>query len=471
MIGDFKARISEKIRQKDIALVMIADRGGHIRWHHGRPVKGKTVQKGLGFSRTHLLEVLAGGGTLMQKDVVIGSEELSFPESARILYVKSLFIHPIDEDLILYVDSGNDAFDPADIEFFKDNGTALKNILSELKSIEEREGGITGDSPATQSIRQLVLSFALEEDPVLILGETGVGKSHIAQLIHRFSGREGQFIVIDTPAIPETLFESELFGHARGAFTGAVRDKTGLVEVAEGGTLFLDEIAEVPVAFQAKLLRFMDTHRFRAVGDTRERNVAVRIIAATNRNLEEEIVRERFREDLFYRLNVLTIDIPALRERKDDIRALVHEHERFLRGKRLGDGFWDVVLDYDWPGNVREVINVMKRVGIQFAGPEIGSEVEQLLQRRTSRGSGAENSASVDPFKAAIAAGKSFWDTAWPAFIDREISRRELRAFLSDYFAESQHNLKQTAHRLNIKDTEYPRFVSTLHKYRVHPGQ
>jgi len=471
MIGEFKARLSEKIRQKDIALVMIADRGGRIRWHHGRPVKGKTVQEGRGFSRTHLLEVLAGGGTLMQKDVVIGSEELSFPESARILYVKSLFIHPIDEDLILYVDSGNDAFDPADIEFFKDNGAALKNILSELKSIEEREGGITGDSPAAKTIRELVLAYALEDDPVLILGETGVGKSHIAQLIHRFSGREGQFIVVDTPAIPETLFESELFGHARGAFTGAVRDKKGLVEVADGGTLFLDEIAEVPVAFQAKLLRFIDTQRFRAVGDTRERNVAVRIIAATNRHLEEEITRERFREDLFYRLNVLTIEIPPLRERKNDIRALVGEHERFLRGKALGAGFWDVILDYEWPGNVREVVNVMKRVGIQLASPEIGSEVENLIHRRNSRVTGAEKSSSVDPFKAAIAAGKSFWDTAWPAFIDREISRRELRAFLTDYFVENQHNLKQTAHRLNIKDTEYPRFVSTLHKYRVHPGQ
>lgn len=470
MIEYFKERLADKIHQKEIGLVMLVDRGGRIRWHAGRAVTGRTIQEGLGFSRTHLLEVIGGGGEAAYEDVMISATELGFPQSARFLYVRSLFIHPVDRDLVLYVDSGNDAFDPDDLQFFRECGIALRDLLAELRSQQESDGGIAGASAAVRRIRELALAFAVEEDAVLLLGETGVGKSHIAQLIHRFSGRAGQLIVVDTPAIPEQLFESELFGHARGSFTGAVRDKKGLLEAAEEGTLFLDEIAEVPLAFQAKLLRFMDSHRFRPVGETRERTVSVRVIAATNRDLHEEISRGRFREDLFFRLNVLTIEIPPLRARPDDLRALVADHSRHLRGKLLDPSAWRILEHHGWPGNVRELINVLKRAGIQLPGPAIGAEISQLLSGRGSC-QPAGGSASLDRVRSELAAGRSFWDSAWEAFLDRDINREELRSLLTERFSTCRHSLKELARALRVADEEYSRFVSALHKYRVHPGQ
>jgi transcriptional regulator with PAS, ATPase and Fis domain len=472
VIERFKTRLAEKIRSKEIGLVMIVDRSGRILWHHGRPVSGRTVDEGRGFSRSGLLKVIEGRTTLTQQDVMITGDERSLPESARLLLVKSLLVHTIDDHLVLYVDSGNDAFGREDIEFFTENSTALKAILDELRNLEGRDGGITGSSPAAHRMRQLVIAYAVEDDPVLLLGETGVGKSHIAQMIHRFSSRGGQFIIVDTPALPESLFESELFGHKRGTFTGAERDKKGLVEAAEGGTLFFDEVAEVPMAFQAKLLRLIDTQRFRALGDTVDRSAAVRIIAATNRDLEEEIARKRFRDDLFFRLDVLSIEIPPLRDRREDIRTLIEEHEHFLRGKALGEGFWDVVLSYDWPGNARELINLMKRAGIILPGPVIGSEIAELLARRGTPTRGGDlRSGIVARLKAEIDTGASFWDSAWAAFLDREINRDQLRDLLAAYYEECDHSLKETARRLNIGKARYPRFVSALHKYRVHPGR
>ncbi len=471
MIEQFKHRLAERIQQKDIGLVMIVDRSGRIRWHHGRPVSGRTVEEGWGFSRTHLLEVLDSGNPLESRDVTTSGNEGSLPHSARLLLVGSLFIHPIDDDLVLYVDSGRDSLDPSDIEFFATSGDAIRSLLSELRTVDGRGGGITGSSPAAQRMRELVLAFALEDDPVLILGETGVGKSRIAQLIHRFSGRSGQFIIVDSPAVPESLFESELFGHAKGAFTGADRAKTGLVEAAAGGTLFLDEIAEVPLSVQAKLLRFIDAQRYRAIGDPKERRIDVRIIAATNRDLEDEITRQRFREDLFFRLNVLTIKVPPLRERPEDVRSLVGEFERFLRGKELGPGFWRIVDGYEWPGNVRELVNFVKRAGIQSSGPVIGEEIEELLSRRRSLSSVPGDHDEFAGLRASMASGENFFEVVWPLFLDRELNRRQLLAFLEDYFWQSRHSLKDLARRLNIPDSQYPRFVSALHRYQVHPGR
>lgn len=471
MIEQFKHRLAERIRQKDIGLVMIVDRSGRICWHHGRPVSGRTVEEGWGFSRTHLLQVLDSGNPLESRDVTISGNEGALPHSARLLLVGSLLIHPIDDDLVLYVDSGRDSLDASDIEFFASSGEAIRSLLSELRTVDGRGGGITGSSPAAQRMRELVLAFALEDDPVLVLGETGVGKSRIAQLIHRFSGRSGQFIIVDSPAVPESLFESELFGHAKGAFTGADRAKTGLVEAAESGTLFLDEIAEVPLSVQAKLLRFIDAQRYRAVGNPKERRIDVRIIAATNRDLEDEITRQRFREDLFFRLNVLTIKVPPLRERPEDVRALVGEFERFLRGREVGPGFWKVVDDYEWPGNVRELVNFVKRAGIQGAGPVIGEEVEELLLRRRPLPSASVERDQLAGLRAAIEAGENFFDAVWPLFLDRELNRHQLAGLLEDYFWQTRHSLKDLARRLNIPDSQYPRFVSALHRYQVHPGR
>jgi DNA-binding NtrC family response regulator len=296
-----------------------------------------------------------------------------------------------------------------------------------------------------------------------------VGKNHIAELIHRFSGRKGPFTIVHTPSIPETLFESEVFGHKKGAFTGAGEDKKGLVAEAEGGTLFFDEIAEIPVTFQAKLLQFIETQKYRVLGDPKERQAGVRIVAASNRDLEGEIKEKRFREDLYYRLSVLPVEIPPLRDRKEDIRAIVMENEGHLRGNPIAEGFWDTVLAHHWPGNVRELIHVVKRAGIQLEGPVTGKDIDSIIHHR--KGKPEETESLTEPIRREIASGVSFWDSAWKYFLNRDLSRREMTAFLERYYLESGGNLKSMSKLLNIEEKDYPRFISALHKYHIHPGK
>jgi transcriptional regulator with PAS, ATPase and Fis domain len=207
------------------------------------------------------------------------------------------------------------------------------------------------------------------DSTVLILGETGTGKELIARAIHNLSSRrEHTFVKVNCAAIPLGLLESELFGHEKGAFTGAVQTKPGLIEIAEGGTLFIDEIAEMAPGLQAKLLRVLENGHYRRVGSTHEALADVRIIAATNKNLEDERKGGRFREDLYYRLNVVTIPLPTLVERRQDIPDLVRH---FLVTRQIGPTPYKItpeametLVNYDWPGNIRELANVLERAQI-----------------------------------------------------------------------------------------------------------
>ncbi len=226
-----------------------------------------------------------------------------------------------------------------------------------------------GSGPAMQRVLQLIEKVAPTDATVLIRGRSGTGKELVARALHRNSPRRDQpLVTVNCAALQETLLESELFGHEKGAFTGATLAKPGLVEVAEGGTLFIDEVAEMAPSLQAKLLRVLEDGHFRRVGSTKECHANVRVIAATNKPLEEEQKAGRFREDLFYRLNVIAIDLPTLRERADDIPALI---EHFLATRQLGRSHCRVDADamralmtYDWPGNVRELANVLERAQI-----------------------------------------------------------------------------------------------------------
>jgi len=229
--------------------------------------------------------------------------------------------------------------------------------------------GIVGESAALRGAFALVERAARSRATVLLAGETGTGKELLARAIHRGSPRaERPFLGINCAAFPETLLESELFGHVRGAFTGADRDKRGLFEVADGGTLFLDEIGETAPSFQARLLRVLQERELRPVGGTRARHVDVRLIAASNRDLRDEIARGRFREDLYYRLAVFPIEVPALRERPEDVLPLarhflaVHGRRDGKPGLRLSRDVVPLLATYPWPGNVRELENEMQRV-------------------------------------------------------------------------------------------------------------
>jgi two-component system response regulator HydG len=237
---------------------------------------------------------------------------------------------------------------------------------------------IIGKSGKIRTIFSLVDKVAGTDSTILIFGESGTGKELIAREIHYKSGRaEGQFVSINCGALPEPLLESELFGHVRGSFTGAVRDKEGLFSVAKGGTFFLDEVGETSPAIQVKLLRVLQEREIIPVGGVKPIKVDVRLIAATNADLEEQVEEGKFRADLFYRLNVIPIHLPTLRERKDDIPLLV---DHFLKiyceaagipAKRLSPDAFDVLTNYSWPGNVRELENIIERAVILHEGEVI----------------------------------------------------------------------------------------------------
>jgi DNA-binding NtrC family response regulator len=238
----------------------------------------------------------------------------------------------------------------------------------------EPSGEIIGKSAAIKKVLHLIDKVAPTESTVLIQGESGTGKELVARALHRGSPRAGKpLVVINCAALQETLLESELFGHEKGAFTSAVTSKEGLFEVADGGTLFIDEIGEMAGGLQAKLLRVLEDGRFRRVGSTKEIRTDVRILAATNKDLARESAAGRFREDLFYRLNVITIALPPLRERLEDVPQLVDHFLKFgVRGPRsIEPDALAPLQGYAWPGNVRELANVIERAKILAEGPSI----------------------------------------------------------------------------------------------------
>jgi len=231
---------------------------------------------------------------------------------------------------------------------------------------------------------------------VLLLGETGTGKEVFAQAIHNGSKRAGKpFLALNCSSFSKELLESEIFGHKAGSFTSALKDKKGLIEEADGGTLFLDEIGEMHVDLQSKLLRVLETNEFIKVGDTKATRVNVRIIAATNRNLQEEVDKSKFREDLFYRLNVFAIHLPLLRDRKKDIPILatyfmqLFAQKSNIRVEGMTKEFMDHLQQHEWKGNIRELKNVMERAIILATGPELAVESLPLeLQANGHRSQG-----------------------------------------------------------------------------------
>jgi DNA-binding NtrC family response regulator len=243
----------------------------------------------------------------------------------------------------------------------------LKNEVSARYSFEN----IIGSSPPMQNVYRLVARCAPTNSTVMVRGESGTGKELIARAIHFNSLRKEQpFITVDCASLSENLLESELFGHVKGSFTGAVANKKGLLEQANGGTLFLDEIGNISMSTQAKLLRFIEEREFKAVGDTQTKTVNIRLITATNKDLEAMVSKGVFRDDLYYRINIFPIEIPALRERRDDIPALAfHFLNQFSKEmdrqvKEFSAGAMNLLMNHDWPGNVRELENVVHRAVI-----------------------------------------------------------------------------------------------------------
>ncbi|MFT5475774.1 MAG: two-component system response regulator AtoC [Planctomycetota bacterium] len=274
---------------------------------------------------------------------------------------------------------------------------ARLSLLADQAKDENRLSDFASSSPAMREFLSLVRRVADTATTLLVLGETGVGKEYLSRAIHGESNRsDGPFVAVNCVALSESLLESELFGHVEGAFTGAVRARRGYFELAHKGTLFLDEVGELTPQLQVKLLRVLEERRIQPVGGEEEIEVDVRIITATNRDLAEEVRAKRFRSDLFYRLSVVTLDVPPLRVRREDIPGLVEsnaEHFQLTMNRTAGvvrEDAMEILSNYSWPGNVRELINVMERAVLLCEGaeitpqdlpPEIRCEEEPLLLR------------------------------------------------------------------------------------------
>jgi two-component system response regulator PilR (NtrC family) len=242
----------------------------------------------------------------------------------------------------------------------------LRNIVENALRIDasvDNDSNLLGDSAPMQDLREMIDRVANSQAPVHISGESGTGKELVARLIHDSGPRaEGPFVPVNCGAIPSELMESEFFGHRKGSFTGAVNDKAGLLQCAEGGTLFLDEIADLPLSMQVKLLRVIQEKKVRPVGASQEESVDIRILSATHRNLSAMVANNEFREDLYYRINVIELSVPALRERGDDVLLLAkHILQRLDAAASLHGDTRDALLGYSFPGNVRELENMLER--------------------------------------------------------------------------------------------------------------
>jgi two-component system response regulator AtoC len=311
-------------------------------------------------------------------------------------------------------------------------------------------------SPAMRTFMNVVYRVVGSDAPLLIQGETGVGKERLARAIHIESLRSaGPFIAVNCGALPESLLESELFGHEEGAFTGATRSRRGCFELAHRGTIFLDEITEMPVHLQVKLLRVLQEYEIQPVGAEKSIKIDVRLMASTNRNLDEEIRLGRFRKDLFYRLSVVSLTVPPLRERREDIPTLVRSHVAFLRPRMGGEctiapESMAALTQYAWPGNVRELINVIERAMLLCTTNEITLADLPESIRGVASAPAYQSPATGDILALMTEDSKSLlklpWRTARKVFLDRLE-----REYLWQLLKETKGHIGQTAKLANIR--------------------
>jgi transcriptional regulator with PAS, ATPase and Fis domain len=324
-------------------------------------------------------------------------------------------------------------------------------------------------SPVMKEVLLMAERAAASSAKVLITGETGAGKDVVARHIHCHSSRRlAPFVAVNCAGLPETLLESELFGHVKGSFTGAIRDKRGKLQLAHRGTLFLDEVGEMSLRMQALLLRFLENGEIQAVGsDSAQARVDVRVVAATNRNLSELVSGGQFREDLLYRLNVIQLTVPPLRERPEDIRALMaHFLDRADRRLTLTDDALRAFLRYRWPGNVRELMNVVERLMWLSTTDVVGAEHLPASMR-----SGPTMIAPIedrrrqvadDLYDALVNQGASFWEHVYPMFLARDITRHDVRELVRRGLRESRGRYKGLLELFGMPGSDYRRFMNFL---------
>jgi transcriptional regulator with PAS, ATPase and Fis domain len=320
---------------------------------------------------------------------------------------------------------------------------------------------------------------ARSDAKVLITGESGVGKELAARTIHAFSPRSsGPLVALNSAGVPDTLLESELFGHVRGSFTGAYRDRPGLLELARGGTVMLDEVGEMSLRMQALLLRFLETGEIQPVGSDRPRTrVDVRVIAMTNRRLVDQMAAKAFREDLYYRLNVIHIVVPPLRDRREDIPALVDQFlktsvQRYsVEPPEMSPEAMACLVEYSWPGNVRELKNVVERCVVRtrervITPNDLPAEILGAPVASTPTGAAAPQSVADAAFNQLVVGGESFWTVVYAPFMARDLTRADLRRIVTLGLGRTKGNYRQVLQLFNMNDSDYKRFLNFLRKYQ-----
>jgi len=364
------------------------------------------------------------------------------------------------------------------VEASRDYSSTVTPIGAGMASRGKQHVRLIGRSQPMQALQAEIERVSRSDAKVLIHGESGVGKEIVARTIHYSGPRAAMtFAPVNCAGLPETLLESELFGHVKGSFTGAYRDKPGKLESAHMGTVFLDEIGEMTLRMQGLLLRFLETGEIQRVGaDGGARHVNVRVIGATHRNLRDMIAQGTFREDLYYRLNVIQITVAPLRERRDDIPELVnHFLNRFVAANRspitsVSAEAMKALVAYSWPGNVRELENLIERmvVAVQHDTIELHdlpSEVRAqdnvaFRPRRERRRTVAD-----DLYTRLTEQRESFWSTVYPMYMAREITRAHVRDVVRRGLEEARGNYKIVARLFNMESREYKRFLNFLRKH------
>jgi DNA-binding NtrC family response regulator len=344
---------------------------------------------------------------------------------------------------------------------------------------------LVGCSQAIKQVDEDIQWAARSDAKVLITGESGVGKEVVAKSIHQRSARARQpLVAINCAGIPDTLLASELFGHARGSFTDAHRERKGYLEQAHRGTVFLDEVGEMSLQMQALLLRFLENGEIQRVGsEARNMRVDVRVICATNRSLLDSVKAGTFREDLFYRLNVIHIPLQPLRVRRDDVPVLLeHFIQLFAAQHRLpvptvGDETMSMLLSYDWPGNVRELKNVAERMVVRWrGGPITHADLPTVIGfRRVPADGGRENVLKVKTasraqqlFEAMTLNGESFWSAVHVPFKSRDLTRDDLRSLVRMGLSATRGSYRALVRLFNMPDSDYKRLLNFLRKHEAH---
>ena len=328
---------------------------------------------------------------------------------------------------------------------------------------------IISASAQMAEILALVGRVAAGDAKVLITGESGVGKDLLARVIHQRSARASRaYVAVNCAGLTETLLESELFGHVKGSFTGAYRDKPGKLQLAHRGTLFLDEVGEMSLRMQALLLRFLENGEIQAVGaDHARTTVDVRVVAATNRNLGEMVAAGQFREDLLYRLRVIHVHVPPLRERREDIRVLVkHLGARAGRAVQFSEDALRMLERYRWPGNVRELQNVVEQalwmsngdaVSVEHLPPSVQASAETVVHVRERRRQVAD-----ELYQALVSGGYSFWQHIHPLFLARDITRHDMRELVRRGLSTTRGNYRAMLRLFGMAAQDYKRFLNFL---------